>query len=165
MIFEISIPDEWPPGLGIAIAKMVQQSLKVGVPIIVPVCKDVTPDQLQARSKGSGWSSRTRAWPPRRRRDERGGERGVPGRSPAHRARLSARAASGTGAATYGRDEGSLGWRGGPLPVLRRGAAVTLGGVSELHRRLYREPAGSTGVCRLATCPYNTRNRKHIVGL
>jgi hypothetical protein len=48
MIFEISIPDEWPPGLGIAIAKMVQQSLKVGVPIIVPVCKDVTPDQLQA---------------------------------------------------------------------------------------------------------------------
>jgi hypothetical protein len=47
MIFEISIPDDWPPGLGLAIAKMVRQSLKEGFPIIVPVRKDATPEQLQ----------------------------------------------------------------------------------------------------------------------
>jgi len=47
MIFEISIPDEWSPGVGLAIARMVRQSLKDGFPIVVPVRKDATPEQLQ----------------------------------------------------------------------------------------------------------------------
>lgn len=30
--FEIELPDEWPPGLGFAVAKMIRQSLKAGFP-------------------------------------------------------------------------------------------------------------------------------------
>jgi hypothetical protein len=47
MIVEVSIPDEWPPSVGLAVARMVRQSLKEGFPVIVPVRKDVTPEQLQ----------------------------------------------------------------------------------------------------------------------
>jgi len=46
--FEIELPDEWPPGLGFAVAKMIRQSLKAGFPIVVPVRSDVTPDELAA---------------------------------------------------------------------------------------------------------------------
>jgi hypothetical protein len=45
---EIEIPGGWPPGLGLAVAKMMQQSLKEGFPVVVPVRRDATPDQLQA---------------------------------------------------------------------------------------------------------------------
>jgi hypothetical protein len=45
---EIEIPDGWPPGLGLAVAKMMQQSLKDGFPVVVPVRRDATPDQLEA---------------------------------------------------------------------------------------------------------------------
>ncbi len=45
---EIAIPDGWPPSLGFAVAKMMQQSLKEGFPIIVPVRGDATPDQFEA---------------------------------------------------------------------------------------------------------------------
>ena len=48
MTIEIEIPDGWPPGLGLAVAKMMQQSLKEGFPVVVPVRRDATPDQLQA---------------------------------------------------------------------------------------------------------------------
>jgi|HubBroStandDraft_1064217.scaffolds.fasta_scaffold146697_1 hypothetical protein len=47
MILEVSIPDEWPPGVGLAVARMVRQSLKEGFPVIVPVRMDATPEQLQ----------------------------------------------------------------------------------------------------------------------
>jgi hypothetical protein len=47
MIVEVSIPDEWPPGVGLAVARMMRQSLREGFPIIVPVRKDATPEQLQ----------------------------------------------------------------------------------------------------------------------
>jgi hypothetical protein len=46
--FEIELPDEWPPGLGFAVAKMIRQSLKAGFPVVVPVRSDVTPDELAA---------------------------------------------------------------------------------------------------------------------
>jgi hypothetical protein len=46
--FEIEIPDEWPPGLGFAVAQMMRQSLEEGFPVIVPVRRNVTPDQLEA---------------------------------------------------------------------------------------------------------------------
>jgi hypothetical protein len=45
---EIEIPDGWPPGLGFAVAKMMQQSLKDGFPVVVPVRRDATADQLEA---------------------------------------------------------------------------------------------------------------------
>ena len=49
MTFEIELPDDWPPGLGFAVAKMIRQSLKTGFPIVVPVRSDVTP----GRTRGS----------------------------------------------------------------------------------------------------------------
>jgi hypothetical protein len=45
---EIEIPDGWPPGLGLAVAKMMQQSLKEGFPVVIPIRGDATPDQLAA---------------------------------------------------------------------------------------------------------------------
>ena len=46
MTFEISLPEEWPPGLALAVAQMMRQSLKGGFPIIVPVRKDATPEEI-----------------------------------------------------------------------------------------------------------------------
>ena len=48
MTFEIELPNEWPPGLGFAVAKMIRQSLKAGFPVVVPVRGDVTSDELAA---------------------------------------------------------------------------------------------------------------------
>lgn len=48
MTFEIEIPDEWPPGLGFAVVRLIQQSLKEGIPLVVPVQRNITPDQLEA---------------------------------------------------------------------------------------------------------------------
>lgn len=48
MTFEIEIPEEWPPSLGFAVARMMQQSLKEGFPLVVPVRRNITPDQLEA---------------------------------------------------------------------------------------------------------------------
>jgi hypothetical protein len=45
---EIELPEDWTPGLGIAVAKMIHQSLKAGFPVVVPVRSDVTPDELAA---------------------------------------------------------------------------------------------------------------------
>jgi hypothetical protein len=46
MTFEISLPEEWPPGLALAVAQMIRQSLREGFPIIIPVRKDITPEQI-----------------------------------------------------------------------------------------------------------------------
>jgi hypothetical protein len=46
MRFEIEIPDEWPPGLALAVARMIRESLKEGLPVVIPVRGDVTADQL-----------------------------------------------------------------------------------------------------------------------
>jgi hypothetical protein len=46
--FEIEIPDDWPPSLGFAVATMIRQSLRDGFPIVIPVRRDTTPDQLEA---------------------------------------------------------------------------------------------------------------------
>ncbi len=48
MTFEIELPDEWPPGLGFAVATMIRQSLKAGFPVVVPVRSVATPDVLPA---------------------------------------------------------------------------------------------------------------------
>ena len=46
--FEIELPDEWPPGLGFAVAKMIRESLTAGFPVVIPVRSDITPDELAA---------------------------------------------------------------------------------------------------------------------
>jgi hypothetical protein len=46
--FEIELPDDWPPGLGFAVAAMIRQSLKEGFPVVIPVRRDTTPEQLEA---------------------------------------------------------------------------------------------------------------------
>jgi hypothetical protein len=46
--FEIEIPDDWPPSLGFAVAAMIRQSFEDGFPIVIPVRRDITPDQLEA---------------------------------------------------------------------------------------------------------------------
>ena len=48
VIVEVEIPDEWPPGLGLAVARMIRESLKEGFPVVMPVRRDATPDQLEA---------------------------------------------------------------------------------------------------------------------
>ena len=48
VIVEVEIPDEWPPGLGLAVAKMIRESLKEGFPVVMPVRRDATADQLEA---------------------------------------------------------------------------------------------------------------------
>jgi 3-hydroxyisobutyrate dehydrogenase-like beta-hydroxyacid dehydrogenase len=48
MICEIEIPDDWPPGLGLAVAAMIRRSVKQGFPVVVPVRSDTTADQLDA---------------------------------------------------------------------------------------------------------------------
>jgi hypothetical protein len=49
---------------------------------------------------------------------------------------------------------GGLVCRGGPLPAWRLGAAVTLGGMSKLHRRLYGEAARRADIFGFETLPY-----------
>jgi hypothetical protein len=46
MTFEISLPEEWPPGLALAVVQLMRQSLKAGFPVIIPVRKDATPEQI-----------------------------------------------------------------------------------------------------------------------
>jgi hypothetical protein len=46
MMFEVTVPDDWPPGLAMAVAQMVRQSFKDGFPIVVPVRKDATANEI-----------------------------------------------------------------------------------------------------------------------
>ena len=64
MTFEISLPEEWPPGLAlaVAVAQMIRQSLREGFPIIIPARKDVTPARKDVTPEQiSGASDRIRA--------------------------------------------------------------------------------------------------------
>jgi hypothetical protein len=46
MTFEFSVPGEWSSGLALAFAEMMEKALQDGFPIVVPVRKDATPDQI-----------------------------------------------------------------------------------------------------------------------
>jgi hypothetical protein len=46
MTLEINLPEEWPPGLALAVAQMMRESFKEGFPIIIPVRRDATPEQI-----------------------------------------------------------------------------------------------------------------------
>jgi hypothetical protein len=45
---EVDLPDEWPPGLGLAVAAMIRQSLRDGFPVVIPIRRDATPEELEA---------------------------------------------------------------------------------------------------------------------
>lgn len=51
MMFEVTVPDDWPPGLAMAVAQMMRQSFKSGFPIVVPVRKDATANEIAGAFK------------------------------------------------------------------------------------------------------------------
>ncbi len=46
MTFEFAVPGDWPPGLALAFARMMEKAMDDGFPIVVPVRKDATPEQI-----------------------------------------------------------------------------------------------------------------------
>ncbi len=46
MTLEFAVPGDWPPGLALAFAKLMEKALDDGFPIVVPVRKDATPEQI-----------------------------------------------------------------------------------------------------------------------
>jgi hypothetical protein len=48
VLLEVNLPDEWPPGLGLAVAAMIRRSLKDGFPVVIPIRRDATPEELEA---------------------------------------------------------------------------------------------------------------------
>ncbi len=44
--FDFPIPDDWPPSLVLAFAELMEKALAEGFPVVVPVRKDATPDQI-----------------------------------------------------------------------------------------------------------------------
>ncbi|HUY46537.1 MAG TPA: hypothetical protein VMV92_12515 [Streptosporangiaceae bacterium] len=47
MIFEVTVPDEWTPGLTLAMQKLMQQAVRTSCPVITCLRPDVTVEQLQ----------------------------------------------------------------------------------------------------------------------
>lgn len=47
MLLEVDLPDEWPPGLALAVAAMIRGSLRGGFPVVVPIRPDATPEELE----------------------------------------------------------------------------------------------------------------------
>ena len=48
VLLEVDLPDEWPPGLGLAVAAMIRRSLRDGFPVVIPIRRDATPEELEA---------------------------------------------------------------------------------------------------------------------
>jgi hypothetical protein len=48
VLLEVNLPDEWPPGLRLAVAAMIRQSLREGFPVVIPIRRDATPEELEA---------------------------------------------------------------------------------------------------------------------
>lgn len=48
MLLEVDLPDEWPPALGLAVAAMIRRSLRDGFPVVIPIRRDATPEELEA---------------------------------------------------------------------------------------------------------------------
>ena len=44
--FEFAVPGDWPPGLAIAFANLMEKTLEDGFPIVVPVRQDATAEQI-----------------------------------------------------------------------------------------------------------------------
>jgi hypothetical protein len=44
--FDFPVPDDWPPSLTLAFAELMEKALAEGFPVVVPVRKDATPEQI-----------------------------------------------------------------------------------------------------------------------
>jgi hypothetical protein len=44
--FEFAVPADWPPGLAVTFAEMMDKAIEDGFPVVVPVRKDATPEQI-----------------------------------------------------------------------------------------------------------------------
>jgi hypothetical protein len=44
--FDFPIPDDWPPSLTLAFAELMEKALQDGFPVVVPVRRDATPEQI-----------------------------------------------------------------------------------------------------------------------
>jgi hypothetical protein len=47
MPLEFAVSGDWTPGLTLAFAEMMETALDAGFPIVIPVRKDVTPEQIR----------------------------------------------------------------------------------------------------------------------
>jgi hypothetical protein len=47
MVIEIKVPDDWPPGLGLAVAQLLRQALREGFPVVAAIRPDVTDEELK----------------------------------------------------------------------------------------------------------------------
>ena len=47
MKIEVVVPDEWTPGLTLAMQQLLQQAVRSGYPIISVIRPDATPEQIQ----------------------------------------------------------------------------------------------------------------------
>jgi hypothetical protein len=45
---EINVPDEWPPGLTLAIQQLLQHTVRSGRPLITCLSPDATAEQIEA---------------------------------------------------------------------------------------------------------------------
>lgn len=46
MMVEINLPEEWPPALALATARLLQHALRDGFPVVTAIRPDATSDQL-----------------------------------------------------------------------------------------------------------------------
>jgi len=46
--FDFPIPSDWSPGLALAFAEMMEKALEEGFPVVVPVRRDATPEQISS---------------------------------------------------------------------------------------------------------------------
>ena len=46
--FDFPIPDDWSPSLRLAFAELMDKALADGFPVVIPVRRDATPDQIEA---------------------------------------------------------------------------------------------------------------------
>jgi hypothetical protein len=46
MTFEFAVPGDWPPGLAIAFAELMEKAVEDGFPIVVSVRQDATAEQI-----------------------------------------------------------------------------------------------------------------------
>ena len=85
--FDFPIPDDWPPSLALAFAELMEKALAEGFPLVVPVRKDATPEQITRSSTTCGRWSGTLVWRTTHRLTDPGAL--SPGRHPGRSARLS----------------------------------------------------------------------------
>jgi hypothetical protein len=45
--FDFQIPDDWSPSLRLAFAELMNKALAEGFPVVIPVRKDATVDQIE----------------------------------------------------------------------------------------------------------------------